>query len=79
MSNQPSAICYHATAVTGSQASGDNTHRKVKNFKDVPSVYLQVAGAVFAVFFLFLFFQNAEGFAREIMANFFMDATLSLL
>jgi len=34
---------------------------------------LQVAGAVFAVFFLFLFFQDAEGFARKIMANFFMD------
>jgi hypothetical protein len=55
MSNQPSAICYHATPVTGSQASGDNTHRKVKHFNAVPSVYLQVPGAVIAVFFLFLF------------------------
>jgi hypothetical protein len=34
-----------------------------------------VAGAVFAVFFLFLFFQDAKGFARKIMTNFFMDDT----
>ena len=77
MSNQQLAICYHATAVTGSQASGGNTHRKVKNLKDVPPVYLQAAGAVFAVLLLFFLFEDVEGFARKIKPNFFMDDTSS--
>jgi hypothetical protein len=34
-----------------------------------------VAGAVFTELSLFLILQDAEGFARKIMANFFMDDT----
>jgi hypothetical protein len=40
----------------------------------VPGFQNQVAGGVFAVLFLLLFLQDAEGFARKIRANFFMDA-----
>jgi hypothetical protein len=37
-----------------------------------------VAGAVFTELSLFLILQDAEGFARKIMANFFMDDTFVL-
>jgi len=41
--------------------------------KSIPGLQNQAGGAVFAVLPLFFLFQDAEGFAKEIGANFFMD------
>jgi hypothetical protein len=41
----------------------------------IPRFQNQPAGAVFTVLLFLLFFEAGEGFARKIMANFFMDAT----
>jgi hypothetical protein len=44
--------------------------------QSIPNFQNQAAGAVFAVLLLLFFFEDAEGFAREIKFYEFMDALL---
>jgi hypothetical protein len=45
--------------------------------QSIPRFQYQTAGAVFAEFLLLFFFEDAEGFARKIMATLFIDDTES--
>jgi hypothetical protein len=45
------------------------------SLQSIPRSQDQAADAVFTVLPLFLFFEDAEGFAKKIWANFFMNGT----